>query len=961
MKRLKQMLALLLAMIMIFSVLTACGEPQSATPDEAEIESSIIATAVQYAKSGKYTTTVTSDKVDLSGATAENIEIRCAVPYSALSEDVQAALATDDEAARAEALEAATVSMKADSVTKNGDGWDIAFTDPDAAEYATSYYEIVFTDVEDSAAVEVEFPEIGLEPDIAYVTPADDVIKLTLALSGSEFDGKVTADDLTLENAFSAMEIESVSAAGQNLTVQLKGELERNVAGAYQCGTVSVSPKVIKDGYAYVPAEVPVRLESAYFDASTMKYADGKITGDFKIYGVADPAELSKDNVKLDGATVEAVEQVDDNTVKLTLSAEDADSVNAFADLVTDSALTLGDYEGTVSLSQASFYPVYDYIEADGDNLKLTLKLYAFDGTFADGLSADRITFGDDFADAKAESLTLDSDTLATLILTIPANGMTEEDLDVYGTVTLADGAMVNAWGDKTTAELSSSREYSPETLGKGFWDTIKNGFKKIGNAIVDGAGTVGSYIGNGVKKLVEWGKTGADYLKKGVGYVTDYLGLGDLSDLLGGFLGGGSGNAKLDEIISGQTTLTNYSKSILAELGAVRGDVSEIKSDVKEIKNTLNTVLDNQYVIMQQLDQLAIDMKIGQNDTYRDELTSLQTNIELVTKTYELGAIYMALEDAVANGDLSEMPSFKGVKRSQIEEKIIEPYSQYLPDIESMTDEEAADYNDDLIDYINACSKDPSFVLFHSYQEDYNNLKTALYAVAGKLSRTDSTNPLSRYDEVCSYQYNFDSQAFEFRASTRLTAIVLLSEGMELVTACEKGINYPAGATFDTMNELVETAMARIIEMPIGHAPEEIKTGNYYPYSYVLKRNVSIRNSSWDTSFGYSKWYGALPESNIPRSARNWSDAELNEFFKRMSGRTLGEECSNAGLTLQYPLAKYYSTTLGRWYDEETLHYFDVNAKSATSVLTLENVYEHYYDYDVTELYQPFCVFELH
>ena len=936
MKRLNQMLALLLAMILIVSTLAACGGQQDATPDETEVEINIITTPVQYSKSGSYTTTVTSEKVDLSGVTAENIEVL----YYIVPDDT----ATPDETASEEARPSRNAEIT--SVSKNGDGWDIAFTDPDAAEYATAYYVIDFTDLKDAAVVTVEFPEIGLEPDLAYITPVDDVIKLTLALSGSEFDGEVTADDLVLENAFSGMEIESVSAAGQNLTVQLKGTLERNIADAYQCGTVSVSPKVIKDGYAFVPADVPVRLESACFDAATMKYADGKITGDFKVYGVADAAELTEDNVKIDGVTVEAVEKVDDNTVKLTLTAEGADSVNAFADLVIENAITLGDYEGTVTLSQASFYPVYDMIEADGDNLKLTLKLYAFDGTFADDFSAESISFGDEFEEAKAESLTADSDTLATLILTVPADGMTADTFEAEGTVTVAAGSMINAWGDKSSSELTCSRVYNAETLGKGIWDSIKSGLKKIGNAIVDGVSTVGKYIGNGVKKLVDVAKDGIDYAKQGLGYVTEYLGLGDLSDLLGGYLGGGNGNTeKLDK-------LEECSKLILGELGAVQGtvndiqtDVKDIKNDIKDIKSTLNTVLDNQYTIMQQLDVIATELKIGQNDTYRNDLASLQYNIELVSKTYELGAVYMALEDAVADGRLDKMPSFKKVPRAKLDEAL-EPYRQYLPDVSAMTVDpendidEAADYNDAVIDYIDARSKNSSDVEFKSFWNDYNNLKAALQSVAEKLSRTDSTNPLTRYDEVCAYQYNFDSQAFEFRASTRLTAVVLLSEGMELVTACEKGVNYPNGATFDTMDALVTNAMARVIEIPIGHAPEDIKANGktdkdstYYPYSYVLKKKICILDSTENDLL-----YRDLRALNKDQY-RNWTQIEINSFFNRMGGKTLQQEFASAGINITSRLATeylYFNERIDaiRWKYIDG-KFYNLNATSANSVTT--------------------------
>lgn len=913
MKRFKQLLALLLALVMTVSVLTACGE--SKTEESDAPEAAVIATAVPFAKNGQYTTTVTSDTVELKDLTAENVEvlyIDADLYAQAIAEYEKTA--TVDEAKLADTMVA---KAKVDSVKQNGSGWEIAFTDGKAADYATSFYQISFKSLEQYAGVEVTFPEMSLIPDLEFVTPADHAIKLTAELNGSEFEGEITPDDIVLSNAFSAMKVESVSAAGRNLTVQLTGNLTRNDVGAYQSGTVSVSPAVIKDGYAYVPAEVAVKLESAAFDPSTLTFADGKITGDFEIIGVADPASLTKDNVKLEGATVEAVEQTGDNTVRLTISADSVKSVNDFADQFGEKDIVLGDYSTLLGLEQASFYPVYDYVEADGDNLKLTLKLYAFDGSFSEELSADDFSFDEDFKDAKVESLTRESDTLATLILSIPANGMTEENMSLTGAVGLSAGAMTNAWGDKGTLDFEYSREYSPETLGKGLWDSIKNAFSSVGNAIKDGASYLWDKVSDGASSVWDRVKNGASNIWNTVKEIAPDLwdkiknggidiwsgfkdGLGSIAEYLG------LGNVKQDEIIAGQKALLDYSKETLAQLGAVRGDLASLRTDLASIKSSISSVLDNQYSIMDQLDQIAKALKILGNSGYRTNLRNLQTAIDLVSMTYELGAVYMALEDAVAEGKLAQMPDFSGYTRALLN-KAIEPYRQYLPDVDKMTQKQAADYNDRIIDYIKARAKNDSDTEFNSFNDDYKDLKDALKSIASELAVTDSTNPMTRYDEICALTYNFDSQAFEFRAAQRLTAIALMEQAMTLIASCEKAMNKPMGATYTKHEALVEDAIILITLTPIGYAPDDIKASNgkKRPYSYVLKQNVGITGYE-DTMLLCS---GAIVQhsyngKNWTIQGRDWTAVELNTFLNRAGGRTLQQEFASAGLTLNNPLA---------------------------------------------------------
>ena len=456
MKKMKQILALMLAVLMLVPALAACKQ----NTDETENEATITATPVKYSKSGKYTAAVSSENVDLSGITVENVEVR--YMFSATLSDTAEGASPEDTS---------DLSVKVESVKAADEkNCEIIFTDEKAGEYIPQGYIVLFNGIEgekNTAVIEVEYPEITLTADVESVVSNATEAKVTLAIDGSTFEDGISEKDIYLDNAFSDMTIESVSSSEKNLTVLLKGTPVRNSAGAYQWGSVNVKPSGIKDGYATVTSKVDIQFAYAYIDPTTLKYETDGINADLKVYGVVDVDTLSKDNVKIDGATVEAAEKTDENTVKLTIAADGVKSANDFADTLGGKTMTLGDYETTVTVAQASIYPVFDYADADGDNLIITLKVYANSGTFDKTLKADAFSFADDFKDAKVNSVTVDSDTLATLILSVPANGQTTETMAMNGTVTLAAGSLTNCWGESTSAEASFTRNYSGETLGR--------------------------------------------------------------------------------------------------------------------------------------------------------------------------------------------------------------------------------------------------------------------------------------------------------------------------------------------------------------------------------------------------------------------------------------------------------------------------------------------------------------
>ena len=856
-KTIKRVISVLLAIVLVVGTFAGCGNSKKDEPP-------IKATAVKYTKSGQYTTTVSSKKVDLSGVTVDNVEVR----YLDLTADPEA---ESTEAATEEATTETTeeikledvypLSAKVESVKAAGKkSCEITFTDDKASELITGNYIILFKGVEgddNTADVAVEFPEITLTPDVENVVSDATQAKVTLAIDGSTFEDGISEKDIYLDNAFSDMKIESVSSSDKNLTVQLKGSPVRNEAGAYQWGAIKVKPSGIKDGYADVTSKIDIQLATVNIDTSTLKLENGKINADLKVYGIVDINTLTKDNIKIDGAAVEAAEKTDDNTVKLTLTADGVKSVNDFADLIGGKAMKLGDYETTVSVSQASFYPVFDYVEADGDNLKLTLKLYAGSGTFDKNIKADAISFADDFKDAKAESIKVDSDTVATLILSVPANGQTTETMSLNGTVTLAAGAFTNAWGDKTSKEVSYARNYSGESLGR--------------------AVTLNTETLQEIAKYT----SGKDTL---FGQICYWGGVG------------------------GQ--VFSIAKTVLEFTGVLKSEHQQVMEALAEINKKADTIISNQYIMMDMLNEINTDIKQGQTEPYQESIEKLNSAIENLTETFANAALYMALDDAVKAGELQALPDFSGLKGDALIAEKAKYKELYVPNMDKMTEAEITDYNVRLVHWIEA-NKDKTEIYgtaFKNFDVRYDNLYAVLDATALQLSRTDATNPLSRYDELCSAKYNFDSQCYPFRLSLRETAKLLLGKGLGLVAYYNMIEKYPANSDFDTVQKHVTAAAERIDALSnyLGASPEGVRNNKEFPYSYVLGKRLNFSDTSKFKGYYRVKNSDAIDGAMYDHSAsayKNWSTVDMNSFVSRMQYNTLAEELKAAGIDAKYDM----------------------------------------------------------
>ena len=310
-------------------------------------------------------------------------------------------------------------------------------------------------------------PGMTLKADVDRVYSGTKQFRVALSIDGGEFKGGLGIEDLYRTNAFEKVDLEIISKSKKNITLDVTGEMQKNVAGAYQWGVLGVKSSGIENGHADVSTKIDVVLDYVEFDASSLTFNNGKTIGNLKLYGVADVDELTENDITIDGINIENVSKVDDTTVSLVMALTGAGSVNDYIDAISGKKLTIGEYETNVNLSQANFYPVFDKIEEADDNFNVTIKLYIYGGTIDKNFKASDIVLSDFFADGSVTSLEMIENNLANLIISVPKGDLNINNYDFNGEITLKAGSITNAWGERTSKECSYTRGYSSETLGK--------------------------------------------------------------------------------------------------------------------------------------------------------------------------------------------------------------------------------------------------------------------------------------------------------------------------------------------------------------------------------------------------------------------------------------------------------------------------------------------------------------
>ena len=769
---LKRIISIFLFTITILT-LSACGNSNDNS------EKDLSATSVNFAQNGQYKSTISATGIDLSKISLEKAEVRYANPYGDTI-DANSLIKNltgnyDNELVLNNSFEetypfSATVN---EVKNLNDHQLSIGFTDQFGLNLLPNNYVVKFKDIDDIAIIDVNYENVTLTANPNIVYPSQKEILLTLLLNGDEFVDKVEREHLILGNAFEKMNVEVLSNTKKNLVIKLSGNLTRNVAGAYQWGKIGVKPEGLKNGYTDVYAQVDVELDYLSFDTSSLKYNDGKITANLLCYGI-DIDGLTKENITIPSITINDIEKTEENIIKVTMSSDGINSVNDFVELVNGKTMNIGEYEEVINISQTNFFSTLDFAEKNGDNLELSFNLYIFGGYITNNISANNFILDGGFEGATVASVKYEDKDLASIKIVIPGKDINSSNFTINGKIEIDKNAIYNTWGEKPSINPSYTKEY--------VYDSNKSPNLQYEDLME-------------IQKFTRG-------LNTTFGAICYY----------GGIIG---------QVIS-------IGKTILEVTGAIKSNHVQVMETLEEIKQKLqllDTIVSEIAEVKKELKEVSEKIQQDRINEFENTKILFYSYLNDVKKVHERAALDLALIDAVNRGNLDELPSYKGMSQAEIAAYNEELAKLYLPNVEDMTDTEAIKYNVRIMNYISEMSKDVDNPQYSGYTNAFNKLDEYFKLIVGQLGKPTDSNPISFYDELCSKQYNFDSQTYEFRLAIREELVAKLSDAMWAFAFHYKISDDPYNTFYSNKVDEYKKALDMIEKMPVtGHSPSEIK-----------------------------------------------------------------------------------------------------------------------------------------
>ena len=163
----------------------------------------------------------------------------------------------------------------------------------------------------------------------------------TLTLENGFFQDSVTADDITLGEAFEGMTVVGIQDKGGSLEISLSGTI--NSQGNYSSGSIRVAKEAVKDGINDVLCDIPVKTPSLMCDISGLTYENGFAVLPIHLLDATFNSEIREDSFAFagqEGITVKAFEKTSDTQGVLTLDVPAAD-IDEAASLLDGGEITL--------------------------------------------------------------------------------------------------------------------------------------------------------------------------------------------------------------------------------------------------------------------------------------------------------------------------------------------------------------------------------------------------------------------------------------------------------------------------------------------------------------------------------------------------------------------------------------------------------------------------------------------
>ena len=650
------------------------------------------------------------------------------------------------------------------------------------------------SDVSSVSSVSPSAP-LTLSTDLEYVGSTSALNTIRLRLDGSTFKEGISKSDIRLDNAFKEMSVKGVSYDGDTVTLTLKGTPVKNEqVNIYEPGKVVVLASGINGAKDYVQVDIPVMSPYLGFVPESIKAEDGKITADIIAYDMGDINAITKDSITVEGVKVIAAEKKNYKTIAVTFEADGVKTVNDFAALVNGKKITVGGKESEVYLPGVSLAGYLDYCEQSGENLDITLDLYANCGKFADKITTDMVSFGEQFKDAKAQSVEMNDGT-AKLKLSVPANGKTPENFDLYGEVKLSADAFVNDWGEKPAAAVSEKHFYTGSSMERDI------SYKPSGSLDAQTLIDIQKFtrgLNSNFGTIVYWGTT----------------------------IGGGL------------STAWSILSNILQMTGVMESEHAQVMKALKKIMEKI----DKMQQTLDQHTQMLLKIK---TDQQAEKLRDFDKALDELRSAYKLlqKMITDAKTDYAMTTWLKGEPLPDGYKLVDSDGKVIaddaeipDGYRIKAPNGEYVTPEKILDpetaSGEEMIAYNEAIVQKAKETNGKDYDIQDAKLKECISSITNQVTTSGTgirDNPINEFDYLCSLKYNFDSQSYLPRVMFRETIFTSLTQAMGMVALINNVAKYPKNVVYNNLNQKYHAAVKLIDKsVPSGHDASEIKA---YPH----------------------------------------------------------------------------------------------------------------------------------
>lgn len=633
-----------------------------------------------------------------------------------------------------------------------------------------------------------------LTVDVDQVSSAIDSLDLTLTIASGGFVDTVNSDDIVLEGSFKDMTVSSVKVDGGKLALSLSGSpaLMPEISGVYTAGEIKLSSAAfnndISDRSVYIDVQAPVMG----IDQSGVKENGDSVTFPVKIYGM-DTTKITADDVSFDGEGKVTDVNVNGDTVYVTVKA-----AGSTDDL--QGTLNIGGTGMEVSVIHAAVNTIFDYIEADGSDLIITLNVSTVNGSFASGFGPDSFTLDMDYTGGSVESVEASDDSHAKVKIRFPANGMTDEDYAVTGVFELKEGALLDENGSPAPA-FTYARQYIPEEMGRA--DSVVFEFGDI---------SITETEKNAFSNAISYGKSL---------YTT-------ISSAVSGKWGAAFSGAM----------------SFLKLVGIADAGANEITNEdlKKEIVAT-------QKMISDMSEKLDANIK----QTYQNRLVPfetamgvLDTDCSLIEAKLKIARDELEKQDVLPYVITGTSYWRDGTKTYETRE---------------LTDEEASEYSKQLIAYCEA-QEEAKNSAFKKFTATMDELEAKYKEVAAEAAKVEASSPFYAYDSYWDMYFNFHSQSYFLRAGYYASCESLLKRAYNLL-ALYYNIPANQ-ESYQALTDKFNSAITAIESRELGRDPsygysiyERPDTGSIYecPFTYSPTLKGSYRGLNRSTDFGLDAW----------------------------------------------------------------------------------------------------------